>query len=213
MLLLTDEQRLTSSFCSLYWEARIRKAIVLNYVKSIDILQDSNPIENIDFSSLTVFFISWPFMLFGQRISSVVAFYLAIIFSTIPFFYFLLSIQFPIPCLHYLTHFIWNWISNTAAAATTFFFHLHFRLSFTLWIELASKQNEHTKNTVETMGITYRMEKNIAAKAKISIFLSLEGSKFIQQIATNTTNSATRPFRFSSQMAKNTWICICEMFT
>lgn len=106
MLLLTDEQRLTSSFCSLYWEARIRKAIVLNYVKSIDILQDSNPIENIDFSSLTVFFISWPFMLFGQRISSVVAFYLAIIFSTIPFFYFLLSIQFPIPCLHYLTHFI-----------------------------------------------------------------------------------------------------------
>lgn len=86
--------------------------------------------------------------------------------------------------------------------------------SFVFYImDWVSQQNEHTKNTVETMGITYRMEKNIAAKAKISIFLSLEGSKFIQQIATNTTNSATRPFRFSSQMAKNTWICICEMFT
>lgn len=149
------------------------------------------------FHRLRFFFISWPFMLFGQRISSVVVFYLAIIFSAIPFFYFLLSIQFPIPCLHYLTHFIWNWISNTAAAAaTTFFFHLYFRLSFTLWIEF-SQQNEHTKNTVETMGITYRMEKNIAAKAKISIFLSLEGSKFILQIATNTTNSAT-PVHFGS---------------
>lgn len=65
--ILTVQQRLTSSLCSLLlllllrplplfdWNVECWKAKALNYVHSIDILQHSNPIENIDFPTCSYF--------------------------------------------------------------------------------------------------------------------------------------------------------------
>lgn len=156
-------------------------------MNSIDILQDSNPIENIDFSEFfSPFFLfsSWTFMLFGLRISSVVAFYLVIIFCIVCVFLFRsillvhLGSWIPIACLQYLTHFIRNWISN--CCSRKFFIFI-----FVCLLHYESSQSALAKWT-HTYTLSLRIvqfyygnnawmesvEKRIAAKAKIYIFIA-----------------------------------------
>lgn len=100
-----------------------------------------------------------------------------------------------IACFHYLTHFICNGISQCCSRkiSSSFLFFASFFFHWTLHHSPSVIQPTHITDSLHWK-ISVRIdERKLQQKPKYK-FLSLEGSKFIQQIATNTTNSATHFF-------------------